>query len=36
MEQAKNEFTDPIYLKTQTPVDHMFFYSHVALQSQEI
>ena len=36
MEQAQGNFSDPIYLKTQSLVDHVLFYSHVAPESHEI
>lgn len=29
-------FGDPIYLKTQAPVDHVLFYSHVAIEARDI
>lgn len=36
MEQAKGDFGDKIDLKTQSLVDHVVFYSHVAPESHEI
>ena len=36
MEQAKGDFSDSIFLKTQSLVDHVLFHSHIAPESHEI